>query len=58
VAEGIENTEQLAYLADRGCDLMQGYYFDRPLYPEDVPEALRRDYADDINRAIDTHSGN
>ena len=58
VAEGIENTEQLAYLANRGCDLMQGYYFDRPLYAEDVPEALRRDYADDINRAIDTHSGN
>lgn len=51
VAEGIETTEQLAYLAERGCDLMQGYYFDRPLYPEDVPEALRRDYSDDFARA-------
>jgi EAL domain-containing protein (putative c-di-GMP-specific phosphodiesterase class I) len=51
IAEGIETREQLAYLAGRGCDLMQGYYFDRPLYPEDVPDAVRRDYSREIARA-------
>jgi EAL domain-containing protein (putative c-di-GMP-specific phosphodiesterase class I) len=52
IAEGIETKDQLAYLAERGCDLMQGYYFDRPLYPEDIPEAVRRDYSRDIERAL------
>jgi EAL domain-containing protein (putative c-di-GMP-specific phosphodiesterase class I) len=51
IAEGIETREQLAYLAGRGCDLMQGYYFDRPLYPEDVPDAVRRDFSREIARA-------
>jgi len=31
VAEGVELEEQLIYLHDRQCDLMQGYYFSRPL---------------------------
>lgn len=53
IAEGIETEEQLAYLAQRGCDLMQGYYFERPLFPEAVPEAIRRDYSSQIERARD-----
>lgn len=31
VAEGVETAEQLAYLARRRCDQVQGYYFSRPL---------------------------
>ena len=31
VAEGVEDDAQLEYLRDLGCDLIQGYYFSRPL---------------------------
>jgi EAL domain-containing protein (putative c-di-GMP-specific phosphodiesterase class I) len=31
VAEGVENAEQLQYLADNNCDIVQGYYLSRPL---------------------------
>lgn len=31
VAEGVETSEQLQYLADHDCDIVQGYYLSRPL---------------------------
>ena len=31
VAEGIETKEQLEYLKQIGCDMAQGYYFEKPL---------------------------
>jgi len=34
VAEGVETQQQLEYLSDNGCDLIQGYLFSRP-----VPES-------------------
>jgi diguanylate cyclase (GGDEF)-like protein/PAS domain S-box-containing protein len=30
VAEGVETQEQLAFLADQGCDAVQGYFIGRP----------------------------
>jgi predicted signal transduction protein with EAL and GGDEF domain len=53
IAEGIETEAQLAYLAERGCDLLQGFFFARPLYPEDVPTAVQQSYSDDIRRALE-----
>lgn len=35
VAEGVETEEQLAYLAERGCSVIQGFYYSRPLSADD-----------------------
>ena len=31
IAEGVETAEQLAFLRDNGCDVIQGYFVSRPL---------------------------
>lgn len=36
IAEGIETTDQLADLIERGCDEGQGYHFSRPKRIEDI----------------------
>ncbi|HVL76349.1 MAG TPA: EAL domain-containing protein [Noviherbaspirillum sp.] len=41
VAEGVENEQQLLFLRNAGCDTMQGYYFAKPMPPEQVAEFLR-----------------
>jgi len=43
VAEGVETDGQLAFLRKAGCDLVQGYYFSRPLPPEDFEKLIRRE---------------
>lgn len=41
VIEGVETLNQLAYVADIGCNLVQGYYFDKPLPKEDFIARLK-----------------
>ncbi len=45
VAEGVETEEQMMALKDLGCDMVQGYYFSRPVPPADFEPFLvkRRD---------------
>lgn len=38
VAEGIETREQVDFLKTQGCDLIQGFYFARPLTIEDFEQ--------------------
>jgi diguanylate cyclase (GGDEF)-like protein/PAS domain S-box-containing protein len=42
IAEGVETAEQAALLRQWGCREAQGFYFARPLTPEEVPDFLRR----------------
>ncbi len=39
IAEGIETEEQLQFLTAEGCTTGQGFYFSRPVLPEDLPAA-------------------
>ncbi len=41
IAEGVETPDQLAFLREKGCDEVQGYYFSRPL-PSDQFELFVR----------------
>lgn len=36
VAEGVERKDQLDILNQMGCDYIQGYYYSRPLLPDDL----------------------
>jgi diguanylate cyclase (GGDEF)-like protein/PAS domain S-box-containing protein len=42
VAEGIEKPEQETFLRNHGCDEIQGYYFSRPIAPDEFAELLRQ----------------
>jgi len=37
VAEGVETQEQVQYLYGIGCDLVQGYYFSKPVTADQIP---------------------
>lgn len=45
IAEGVETQEQLEYLKETGCDIVQGYVFDRPLPEAAFEERLTKGYA-------------
>jgi len=40
VAEGVETEEQLDFLKKHHCDILQGYYFSRPVDPGKIAEIL------------------
>jgi EAL domain-containing protein (putative c-di-GMP-specific phosphodiesterase class I) len=40
VAEGVETSRQLELLKEAGCDLVQGYYFSRPVPPEEFEKLI------------------
>ena len=41
VAEGVETTEQEAFLRNHACDEMQGFLFSKPVLPEQLADLLR-----------------
>ena len=43
IAEGVETKEQLALLKVAKCDVIQGYYFSKPLPPEEFNALIEKD---------------
>lgn len=46
VAEGVEEKEQVEFLAEKGCDMIQGYYFAKPMPKGDYEERMRSGYSE------------
>ena len=43
IAEGVETEKQITLLKNAGCDLVQGYYFSRPVPSEEFEQLIIRD---------------
>ena len=43
VAEGVENEEYYHFLKDNGCDIIQGYYFSKPLPVDDFNKLIEKE---------------
>jgi diguanylate cyclase (GGDEF)-like protein/PAS domain S-box-containing protein len=52
VAEGVENGAQQRELCAYGCDLIQGYYFHRPLEETVLVETFERELLADVPSAV------
>lgn len=42
IAEGVEDNKQLAFLRGNDCDQVQGYYYSRPVPPENLLDLMKR----------------
>ncbi|WOB10358.1 EAL domain-containing protein [Piscinibacter gummiphilus] len=45
VAEGVETAEQQTFLREQACDEMQGYYFSKPVAPDEFAALLGKEKA-------------
>ena len=43
VAEGVENEDHYRFLKENGCDVIQGYYFSKPLPKDEFEELLKKE---------------
>lgn len=43
IAEGVEKQEEIQWLDTAGCHEVQGYYFSRPVAPEEIERLLRKE---------------
>ncbi len=42
IAEGTETMEQVNFMLENGCKQIQGYYFSKPIAPNDLKKLLRK----------------
>lgn len=52
VAEGVEEKEQVDFLAGQGCDMIQGYYFAKPMPAGEYENKMGEPAAQDISESI------
>lgn len=53
VAEGVETAEQLEFVKQLGCDLVQGFYFAKPVMAADLPELVTElNQSDSIQKKV------
>lgn len=43
VAEGVEKKEQVDFLAGQGCDMIQGFYFAKPMPVKEFEDKVEKD---------------
>ena len=43
VAEGVESEDHYLFLRENGCDVIQGYYFSKPLPSGEFEELLKKE---------------
>jgi EAL domain-containing protein (putative c-di-GMP-specific phosphodiesterase class I) len=46
VAEGVESGDEVEFLRQQGCDMVQGYYFYHPLKEEELAALLKKEGQD------------
>ncbi|MDC7235923.1 MAG: EAL domain-containing protein [Spirochaetales bacterium] len=52
VAEGVENRDQIGFLRENNCQIIQGYYFYKPLTASELEELLTSDYREDLRKKL------
>ena len=50
IAEGVETKEQRNYLLEKGCDIIQGYYYAKPMQKDEFENYLEEGNNDDKNK--------
>ena len=53
VAEGVETAEQLNMLKEMRCDVAQGYYISKPIFEDDLYQALPTKLDDGVWNKLD-----
>lgn len=48
VCEGVESKEQLEFLADIGCNVIQGYYVGKPMTMKDFDDYLENHFVEEV----------
>jgi EAL domain-containing protein (putative c-di-GMP-specific phosphodiesterase class I) len=49
IAEGVETKEQMELLKRLGCNIIQGYYFSKPLPPEEFGILIEKELREKID---------